>query len=146
MYLPQANHVRVTKLISCQITHLTLILKVGSLLFAFFHKRYKKTALSTLWLGLSYYAWKMRALNGQWISAKMKDWPHWQLRKSKFWGPFLSYQLNSTANPAHLPHNWAKLAKLALLFSLQLQKGSQDFDFFNCYGCRLFILCEFHCY
>jgi hypothetical protein len=24
---------------------------------------------------------------------------------------------NSTANPAHLPKNWAKLAKLAALFS-----------------------------
>ena len=42
------------------------------------------------------------------------------LKKSKFWEPFLSYQLNSTANPAHLPQNWAKLAKsakLAVLFS-----------------------------
>ena len=28
--------------------------------------------------------------------------------KSKFWEPFRSYQLNSTANPAHLPQNWAK--------------------------------------
>ena len=27
----------------------------------------------------------------------------------------MSYQLNSTANPAHLPQNWAKLAKLAVL-------------------------------
>ena len=36
-------------------------------------------------------------------------------KKSKSWGPFWSYQLNSTANPAHLPQNWAKLAKLAKL-------------------------------
>ena len=36
----------------------------------------------------------------------------WQLKKSKSWEPFWSYQLNSTANPAHLPQNWAKLAKL----------------------------------
>ena len=28
-----------------------------------------------------------------------------------------SCQLNSTANPAHLPQNWAELAKLAVLFS-----------------------------
>ena len=34
-------------------------------------------------------------------------------KKSKFWMPFWSYQRNSTANPAHLPQNWAKLAKLA---------------------------------
>ena len=29
----------------------------------------------------------------------------WQLKKSKSWGPFWSYQINSTANPAHLPQN-----------------------------------------
>ena len=72
----------------------------------------------------------------------MKIWHPWQLKKLKSWGPFLSYQLNSNANPAHLPQNWAKLA---VLFSWQLQNGSQDFNFFNCHGCRLFILCEIHC-
>jgi hypothetical protein len=46
----------------------------------------------------------------------------WQLKKSKSWEPFWSYQLNSTANlppinPAHLPQNWAELAKSAVLFS-----------------------------
>ena len=39
------------------------------------------------------------------------------IEKSKSWVPFWSYQLNSTANPAHLPQNWAKLAKSAVLFS-----------------------------
>ena len=34
-------------------------------------------------------------------------------KNKKSWEPFRSYQLNSTANPAHLPQNWAKLAKLA---------------------------------
>ena len=29
----------------------------------------------------------------------------------------LSYQLNSTVNPAHLPQNWAKLAKSAVLLN-----------------------------
>ena len=82
----------------------------------------------------------------QWISHKIDIRHPWQLKKSKSWEPFWSYQLNSTANPAHLPQNWAKLAKLAVLFSWQLQKGSQDFDFFNCHGCRIFILCEIHCY
>ena len=63
----------------------------------------------------------------------------WQLKKSKLWEPFWSYQLNSTANPAHLSQKWAKLAKLAVLFSWQLQNGSQDFDFFfNCNGFQLF--------
>ena len=40
---------------------------------------------------------------------KLKKWKSWEL----FW----SYQQNSTANPAHLPQNWTKLAKLAVLFS-----------------------------
>ena len=39
------------------------------------------------------------------------------IEKSKSWEPFWSYQLNSTANPAHLPQNWTKLAKSAVLFS-----------------------------
>ena len=30
----------------------------------------------------------------------------WQVKKSKSWEPFWSYQLNSTANPAHLPQIW----------------------------------------
>ena len=53
----------------------------------------------------------------QWISHKMNIRHPWQLKKSKSWGPFWSYQLNSTANPAHLPQNWAKLAKSAGLFT-----------------------------
>ena len=32
-----------------------------------------------------------------------------QLKKSKSWGPFWSYQLNSTANPAHLPQNLGQM-------------------------------------
>jgi hypothetical protein len=42
----------------------------------------------------------------------------WQLKKLKSWEPFWSYQLNSTANPAHLPQNLTKLAKLAKLAGL----------------------------
>ena len=55
----------------------------------------------------------------------------WQFKKSKSWGPFWSYQLNSTANPAHLPQkigpnglNWqcclagsSKTAPRILIFS-----------------------------
>ena len=70
----------------------------------------------------------------------------WQLKESKSWEPFRSYQLNSTANSAHLAKNWAKLAKWAVLFRWQLLYGSQDFDSFNCHRCRLFISCEIHCY
>ena len=37
----------------------------------------------------------------------------WPLKKSKSWGPFWSYQLNSTANSANSPWKWAKLSELA---------------------------------
>ena len=50
-----------------------------------------------------------------------------QLKKWKSWEPFGSYQLNSTANPAHLPQNRPSFE-----------------DFFNCNGCRMFILLEIH--
>ena len=69
----------------------------------------------------------------------------WPLKKSKSWGPFWSYQLNSTAISAYPPRKWAKWAELAVLFSWQLQNGPQDFDFFNCPGCRIFIFGEIHC-
>jgi hypothetical protein len=38
-------------------------------------------------------------------------------KKSKSWGPFWSYQLNSTANSAHFAQFFGKWAKLAVLFS-----------------------------
>ena len=48
-------------------------------------------------------------LRYQWISYKMKVWHPWQLKKSKSWGLFRSYQLNSTANLAHLPRKLCKM-------------------------------------
>ena len=48
-------------------------------------------------------------------------------------------ELTSTANSAHLAHFLGKWAKLAVLFRWQLQNCHQDFDCFNCNGCRLFI-------
>jgi hypothetical protein len=39
------------------------------------------------------------------------------IEKIKILGPVSSYQLDSTANPTHLPKKWAKWAKLAVLFS-----------------------------
>jgi hypothetical protein len=64
----------------------------------------------------------------------MKVWHPGQLKKSKSWGPFGSYQLNSTANFAHLPRNRAKWSELAVLFCWYILNGTQDFDFFNCHG------------
>ena len=84
----------------------------------------------------------MRAPRQQLISAKMKVWHPWQLKKSKSWGPFWSYQLNSTANSAPWPILLGKWAGLAVLFSWQLQNGPQDFYFFDCHGCQTFILAE----
>ena len=57
----------------------------------------------------------------------------WQLKKSKSWGPFWSYRLDSSANLAHLPQigpnwqNWqcclAGISKMALkifIFSIAM--------------------------
>ena len=87
----------------------------------------------------------MKGQKQQWISQKINIRHPGQLKKLKSMEPFWSYQLKSTANLAILPQNWAKLAKWAVLFSQQLQNGSQDFDVFNYNGYRLFILCENHC-
>jgi hypothetical protein len=75
----------------------------------------------------------------KWIIRAHGNW-----KKSKFWGPFWSYQLDSTANSAYSTQKWAKWAELAVLFSWQLQNGHQNFDFFNSYGCRLFIWAYFY--
>ena len=69
-----------------------------------------------LWLQMNYYAWKMRALRSQCSSPQMSNRHPCLLKQSKSWGAFWSYHLNSTANPAHLPQKWAKLAELAVLF------------------------------
>ena len=66
---------------------------------------------------LNYYAWKMGAPRSQCFSPQMSNWHPWQLKKSKSWVPFWSYQLNSTANSAHLAHFWVKWAVLAMLSS-----------------------------
>ena len=85
--------------------------------FFFMKTREKiRTGISfTHWLRLKKYTPKMSGQKYQLISHKINiRHPH-QLKKWKSLEPFWSYQLNSTANPAHLPQNWAKLAKLAKL-------------------------------
>ena len=62
----------------------------------------------------------MRAHGSQWISHKINIRHPEHLKKGKSWEPFWSYQLNSTANPAHLPQNWAKLAPRILIFSIAM--------------------------
>ena len=47
----------------------------------------------------------MRAHRSHCFSSHMSNRHLWQLKKSKSWGLLLSYQLNSTANPAHSPQN-----------------------------------------
>ena len=76
----------------------------------------------------------------------MYYWHPWQLKKSKSWELFWSYQLDSTADLANLAKFWGKRAELAVLLSWLLQNDSQDFHFFDCPGCWIFILCEIHCY
>jgi hypothetical protein len=60
---------------------------------------------------------KFRTPRSQCFSPQMNNWHPWQLKKSKSWGPLLSYQLDSSANLAQLPQKWAKWAELAVLFS-----------------------------
>ena len=61
------------------------------------------------WLQMNYYAWKMRAPRSHCFSPHVNNRHLWQLKKSKSWGPFWSYKLNSTANPAHLPQKLGQM-------------------------------------
>ena len=70
------------------------------------------------WLQMNYYAWKMWATRSQCFSPQTNNQHSWQLKKSKSWGPFWSYQLNSTVNSAHFAQFLGNGAKLAVLFSL----------------------------
>jgi len=65
----------------------------------------------------------------------MNNWHPWQLKKSKSWEPFWSYQLDITADLVNLAKFWGKRAGLVVLFSWLLQNDSQDFHFFDCAGC-----------
>ena len=78
----------------------------------------------------------------------MNNRHQWQWKKSKSREPFWSYQINSTAaDRANLTQFWSKLAGLVVLFSWYVApKRLPWFSFFNCPGCRIFILCEIHCY
>ena len=49
----------------------------------------------------------------QWFSHKMNNQHPLQLKKSKSWEPFWSYQLNSTANLVNLAQFWGKWAGLS---------------------------------
>ena len=66
---------------------------------------------------MNYYAWKMWASRSQCFSPQMNNRHPWQLKISKSWGPFWSYQLYSTANVAYLAHFLGKWERLAILFS-----------------------------
>ena len=77
--------------------------KINSLLLSIENLRLPR------YLGMNYYAWKMRAPRSHCFSSHMSNRHLWQLKKSKSWGPFWSYQLNSTANPAHLPQKLGQM-------------------------------------
>ena len=61
-----------------------------------------------------------------------------QLNKSKSWGPFWSYQVNSSQHCQFSPFI-KKIGKMGWI------GRAQDFDFFNCHGCQTFILAKIHC-
>ena len=78
---------------------------------------YFKCIKKTRQLQMNYYALKMWAIRSQCFLPKINNRHPWQFRKSKSWGPFWSYQLNSTSNLAHLAHFLGKWAGLAVMFS-----------------------------
>jgi hypothetical protein len=41
-----------------------------------------------------------------------KNYFSWQLNKSKSWGPFWSYQQDSTANPAQFPKRMGQMGQI----------------------------------
>ena len=65
-------------------------------------------------LGRFYYVQLIGRHRSHWKYAQMNNRHPWQLKKkkSKFWMPFWSYQLNSTANSAYSLQKWAELAVL----------------------------------
>ena len=67
----------------------------------------------------------MRGHGSQWFSHKMNKRHPLQLKKSISWEPFGSYQLNSTANPAHLPQNWPNFEVNGLDWQCCLAGSSQ---------------------
>ena len=81
----------------------------------------------------------MWAHKQQQISHKMNYRHPWQLKKSKFWDPFWSYQLNSTANPIYLKigPNWpnrqcclagsSKTAPKILTFSIAMGANNSSY-------------------
>ena len=67
----------------------------------------------------------MRGHGSQWISYKIDIRHPLQLKKSKSWEPFRSYQLNSTANLAHLPQIWPNFEVNGLNWQCCLAGNSQ---------------------
>ena len=61
--------------------------------------------------------WIIMWLRFQLNFAEIKVRQLWHLKKSKSWEPFWSYQLDSTANSAHLLRKCAKGINLTVLFS-----------------------------
>ena len=68
-------------------------------------------------LGMSYYVNFLGGLGSNEFHIKWRFRHPWKLKKFKSWGPFRSYQLNSTANLAHFAQFLGKWAKLSVLLS-----------------------------
>ena len=69
--------------------------------------------LKSHWLKLKQYTQKMWGHKYQWISHKINIQQPGQLKKWKSWEPFWSYQVNTTANSAHLLQNWAQIGQIS---------------------------------
>ena len=72
---------------------------------------------NTHYFRMNYYVQKIGGLRSHSNLAQMKNRHPCQLKKLKSWGPFWSYQLNTTANLTHLPRKLAKWAEFAVQFN-----------------------------
>ena len=75
---------------------------------------------STHHLEITYYVNFLGRLGSNGFQLKWRFGTLGNWKKSKSWGPFWSYQLNSTANSAHLAHFWGKWAGLPWLQIIHL--------------------------
>ena len=95
----------------------------------------KKFQFRTHCLRIIHYMKKMRGLSWQWNQALMTKRHQGQLKKYESWEPVWSYQLNSIANSAHLPHFWVCSCGVRTPYGVLLSKcHSSTFQNFSIFG------------
>ena len=86
----------------------------------------------------------MRALRSQCFSPQMNNRHPWQLKKIKILGAVLELPAKQHCQSSPFTSKFGQIGQIGTAGSSKT--APQDFDFFNCPGCWIFILCEIHCY